>query len=318
MVGTQGDKRDKREVSREDAMKLSYFYSCNYFETSALYGENLDLLFSSIISDLRLASYYSKILSSQPSSSISSPSSNLLLHLKNIALLTKTNTKDKSEKKEIRVDKKTKKMMKKNSEGQTIQLLKDWMNQIDERGISIIPDSSLRNQLVSSIPSYKIAPLLSSSSLISNSVAPIFSAFGPPLPSTQVPDYNELPPLTFKGFDFQMNIFVYNLDYVCCKSISAYPFATAIQNANKSSDSSFPSPEKKDTPTASSSNSNPSVSKSIPTQQEQLKGKKRQGDPICVRNRKVCLLTDKKRINIAFLCLKIGSFLLLLMVGMFD
>ena len=63
IVGTQGDKKEKREISREEGMKMAYYYGCSYFETSAKTGDNLEEIINFLISQLRFSFYYSKILS---------------------------------------------------------------------------------------------------------------------------------------------------------------------------------------------------------------------------------------------------------------
>ena len=111
----------------------------------------------------------------------------------------------------------------------TIQSLEDWFMQIDNRGISIISDSSIRLQLISNVPNLKIAPLLQSFSSISSYrsglISPIFSACGPPLlysndqssfPTLNMVtpfksfDINDLPPITCKGkFDLLFELKIY-------------------------------------------------------------------------------------------------------------
>lgn len=52
LVGTFGDKKERRKVHSDEAKRLASTNQCKYFEVSSLTGENVNILFSSILTDI--------------------------------------------------------------------------------------------------------------------------------------------------------------------------------------------------------------------------------------------------------------------------
>ena len=55
LVGNKCDKTYEREVSKEEGAALAHQFGCEFFETSAKTGQNVDRLFMSLIHSLRQA-----------------------------------------------------------------------------------------------------------------------------------------------------------------------------------------------------------------------------------------------------------------------